>query len=169
MKKHYIYMTTNEITGMKYIGKHYGETEDSYLGSGTILKRAINKYGKQNFTKTVLFVSIDDDENSLKEKEYIALYDATKNPMFYNIHEGGKGGNTIAGFTEQQKKDLREKLSILSKGEKNGMYGKNHTEQTKAYLSYWAQYERDNSVYRTEEFCSKMSELKSGEKNGIPY
>ena len=32
--QHYIYMTTNNINGMKYIGKHYGEVDDLYLGSG---------------------------------------------------------------------------------------------------------------------------------------
>ena len=44
MKQHYIYLTTNNINGMKYIGKHYGELDDPYLGSGKILKRAITKY-----------------------------------------------------------------------------------------------------------------------------
>ena len=46
MKQYYIYLTTNTINNMKYIGKHYGELNDSYLGSGKILKRAIEKYGK---------------------------------------------------------------------------------------------------------------------------
>lgn len=101
MKHYYIYMTINKITGMKYIGKHYGELDDSYLGSGTILKRAIYKYGKENFEKTILSISKDDIENCKKEKEYIALYNATKNPLFYNIHEGGSGGNTIAGYTQE--------------------------------------------------------------------
>lgn len=167
MKKHYIYMTTNNITGMKYIGKHYGELDDSYLGSGTILKRAIEKYGKQNFTKSILFISNDDQENNEKEKYFIALYNATTNPMFYNIHEGGTGGNTTAGYTEEQKEQLKLKLKILNSGEKNGMYGKHHTEETKALLSYWAEFIRDNSVYRTEDFKKKMSDLTSGEKNGM--
>lgn len=42
--KHYIYLTTNLITNEKYIGKHYGELDDDYLGSGIILQRAILKY-----------------------------------------------------------------------------------------------------------------------------
>lgn len=61
MKQYYIYMTTNKITGMKYIGKHYGELDDKYLGSGTILKRAISKYGKDNFEKTILFISENEE------------------------------------------------------------------------------------------------------------
>ena len=60
MKQHYIYLTTNKINGMKYIGKHYGELDDSYLGSGKILKRAIEKYGKENFEKSILSISQTD-------------------------------------------------------------------------------------------------------------
>ena len=35
--EHYIYLTTNLINGKKYIGKHFGAIDDSYLGSGTLL------------------------------------------------------------------------------------------------------------------------------------
>ena len=73
MKQHYIYMTVNNITNMRYISKHYGELDDSYLGSGTILKRAIDKYGKENFSKQILFISENDEIHSQKEKELICL------------------------------------------------------------------------------------------------
>lgn len=167
MKQHYIYLTTNTINGMQYIGKHYGELDDSYLGSGKILKLAINKYGKENFTKSILYISNNDEENCEKEKYYISLYKATTSPLFYNIHEGGSGGNTTIGYTEEEKAALKEKLSELNKGKNNGMYGKHHSEETKAFLSWWAEFERDNSVYRTEEFRDKMSKLTSGENNGM--
>ena len=68
MKQHYIYLTTNTINGMKYIGKHYGELEDAYLGSGKLLKADIAKYGKEHFYKTILSVSDNDLENSEKER-----------------------------------------------------------------------------------------------------
>lgn len=167
MKQHYIYITTNNITGMKYIGKHYGELDDSYLGSGTILKRAIAKYGKENFSKSILSISQTDDENNQKEKYFIALYNATTNPMFYNIHEGGSGGNTTAGYTDEQKQALKKKLSEVNIGKQNGMYGKHHSEETKAFLSYWAEFERNNSIYQTDDFKKKMSALTTGEKNGM--
>ena len=167
MKQHYIYLTTNNINGMKYIGKHYGELNDNYLGSGKLLKKAILEDGKENFSKEILYISQDGNENSRKEIEYIALYNATINPLFYNIHHGECGGNTLEGYSEEEKIALRKKLSELLSGKNNGMYGKHHTEQTKAFLSYWAKFERDNSIYRTEEFRKKMSEKTSGEKNGM--
>ena len=167
MKQHYIYLTTNNINGMKYIGKHYGELDDSYLGSGKELKKEIAKYGKDCFTKSILFVSKNDLENSEKEKQFIALYNATSNPLFYNIHEGGCGGNTTAGYTPEEKEALCRKLSEVNRGKNNGMYGKYHSEKTKAFLSYWAEFERDNSPYRTEEFKQKMSEKTKGSNNGM--
>lgn len=167
MKQHYIYLTTNNVNGMKYIGKHYGELDDSYLGSGKELKKEIAKYGKDCFTKSILFVSKDDLENSEKEKQFIALYNAVSNPLFYNIHEGGCGGNTTAGYTSEEKEALRRKLSEVNRGKNNGMYGKHHSEETKAFLSYWAEFERDNFPYRTEEFRQKMSEKTKGSNNGM--
>ena len=71
MKQYYIYLTINLINGKKYIGKHYGELDDSYLGSGTILQKAINKYGKQNFKKEILYISKNEEENCIKEKKFI--------------------------------------------------------------------------------------------------
>lgn len=167
MKQHYIYLTTNNVNSMKYIGKHYGELDDSYLGSGKELKKEIAKYGKDYFTKSILFVSKDDLENSEKEKQFIALYNAVSNPLFYNIHEGGCGGNTTAGYTPEEKEALRRKLSEVNRGKNNGMYGKHHSEETKAFLSYWAEFERDNFPYRTEEFRQKMSEKTKGSNNGM--
>ena len=43
-KIYYIYITINLVNNKKYIGKHYGAIDDDYLGSGTLLKRAINKW-----------------------------------------------------------------------------------------------------------------------------
>lgn len=39
MKKYYIYLTTNLINNKKYVGQHYGEINDNYIGSGNTLKK----------------------------------------------------------------------------------------------------------------------------------
>ena len=53
----YIYLTQNLTNNRKYIGQRKWNTfenisEDKYLGSGIILKQAIQKYGEGNFKKT---------------------------------------------------------------------------------------------------------------------
>ena len=59
MKQFYVYLTTNLINNKKYIGQHYGEINDSYLGSGHIILDAIKKYGKENFKKEILKICKD--------------------------------------------------------------------------------------------------------------
>ena len=62
--KWYIYKITNNINGKTYIGQHLDRGDD-YWGSGTNIKRAIAKYGKENFTKEILL----DDIKSQKEAD----------------------------------------------------------------------------------------------------
>lgn len=101
MKEYYIYMTTNHVNNKKYIGQHYGEINDSYLGSGTLLKEAIQKYGKENFSKEILEICSNYDAMNLAERKWIIKYNAVKNSNFYNIAEGGFNSNPCAGLTAQ--------------------------------------------------------------------
>ena len=50
----YIYITVNLINGKKYIGQHKGIFDSNYLGSGKLIRRAIKKYGKDNFIVSIL-------------------------------------------------------------------------------------------------------------------
>lgn len=166
-KIYFIYLTTNLINGKKYIGKHHGFLDDNYLGSGKLLQRAIAKYGKENFQREIIDISQSEEENAEKEKYYIALFDACHNELFYNIHEGGHGGDTTKGMTAQEKQELSKKFSLLTSGKNNPMYGKKRSLEWKQQHSYWAKYIRDNNSYRTEEFRSRMSEITSGANNGM--
>ena len=72
MKYYSIYKTTNLINNMYYIGFHItSNLNDDYLGSGSYLNRAINKYGKENFKKEILFIFDNFKEMVDKEKEII--------------------------------------------------------------------------------------------------
>lgn len=111
MKQYYIYKTVNLCNNKQYIGKHYGLIDDNYLGSGILLKKAIQKYGIENFKKEILYISNSEEENREKEKFYIQFYNAVENPQFYNIAEGGQGGNTIAGYSKEEREQINQKIS----------------------------------------------------------
>ncbi len=62
-----IYKTTNLVNGKFYVGKSkYNDPE--YLGSGIILKKAILKYGIENFNKEILEQCNSDAELNEREK-----------------------------------------------------------------------------------------------------
>jgi len=86
-----IYETTNLITGDFYIGKDKNNNPN-YFGSGLHLKRAIKKYGKENFKKEILEVCQTYEELNKREKYWINKRNAIKEG--YNIAEGGDGGKT---------------------------------------------------------------------------
>ena len=163
MKKYYIYLTTNLLSNRKYIGKHYGEIDDDYLGSGRDLIKDIKILGKNNFKKEILFISQSEEENANKEKEFIKAFDAVKSPLFYNIHEGGNGGNTKAGWSDEEKKEYSEKMSQKYKGKGNPRYGTHLTDETKQKIKE----NRNTSYMQTEEYKKNMSKAVSGEKNGM--
>lgn len=163
MKQHYIYLTTNLLTGKKYIGKHYGELDDKYLGSGTKLKEDIKKIGTEYFKKEVLFISSNEEENFNKEREFISAFNAVQDENFYNIHEGGNGGNTRAGWNKEEKEKYSQKMSNKYKGKNNPRYGVHLTEETKEKIRK----NRDTSYMKTEEYRKTMSEATKGAKNGM--
>lgn len=110
-----IYLTTNLINGKKYIGQHkISKSYDYYLGSGKILKQAIEKYGRENFKKESLVFCETQEEANEKEKYYIKLFDAVNDDNFYNLAEGGyEGGFTY--YKEYLEKNPEEKEKIEQK------------------------------------------------------
>lgn len=126
----FIYITTNMINGKKYIGqKKYMKHWENYLGSGVILRNAINKYGRDNFKREIIEDCITKEDLDRKEKYWISFYDATNNKNFYNIALGGDGGNTTYGYTQNQKEIMKINRSKSAKnkinlGNNNGNYKK---------------------------------------------
>lgn len=118
MKNHYVYEITNKINNKKYIGKRSCNCdikEDTYMGSGKYLWNAYKKYGLNNFQKEVLKICDTEQEALEYEKKLISKLNATRSSDYYNIAEGGQGGNAIAGFTEEEMKAYKIKLSKSGK------------------------------------------------------
>ena len=136
---HYlIYKITNNLNGKFYIGKHQTEDlNDGYMGSGLNIKRAIKKYGAENFTKEILFDVYGEDLMNLLEEAIVD--DAfVSRPDTYNIAVGGQGG--YLG------KEVSSKIS-------KGCRGKKRSEETKRKIS-----EASKGRKMSEEAKQKMSE-----------
>jgi len=156
-----IYEIKNIINGKIYIGKDTTNTT-SYYGSGVLIKRAIEKYGKDNFTKKIIDTANTNEELSKKEIYWIEEY--RKNHILYNITKGGDGGDTLSGHPNIDKIKVKISKSSYTKGkryedvfgeEKSKIYKDKlksklhmslHSEKTKQnqkqyWLNYWKKYQ----------------------------
>jgi len=125
-QNYYVYITTNEVNGKQYVGDHSTNyINDTYLGSGILIKKAILKYKSGNFKKEILEVCESKEEAFNKQEKYINEYN-TLTPNGYNISP--TGGTWNKGFHSE---NSRKKISNSTSGKKNGMYGKKHSEETK--------------------------------------
>ena len=141
-----------------YIYRHWIVNEDdvekSYVGQTikTLAKRwdkgrgytrngktnkfanAIEKHGWDNFNHDILLTIECETKEELLfwlnewEKYYIEEYDSFRNG--YNMTLGGEG--TVGCIPSEE---TRVRLSEATKGEKNGMYGKSHTEESRKAMS----------------------------------
>jgi len=119
-----VYKTTNKINKKEYIGfhkvknkssilSHFSESgsifTDGYMGSGKLMKKALVKYGPENFEQELLFSSNDIDETFDVERELVdeKYY---KRDDTYNLTIGGK--------------------NCVFVGSENSFFGKKHTNET---------------------------------------
>ena len=117
-----VYKITNKINQKYYIGMHKTDVlDDGYMGSGKILKKAILKYGIDNFAKEILHIFDNEEDMKKKEKELVVISERT-----YNLNEGGHGG---FGFINSDPE------TILKKG-KNSYIAMKKTMEIK-YGSNW--------------------------------
>ena len=156
----FIYITTNLINGKRYIGRCCMQTTrpntwKNYLGSGVILKKAIKKYGKQNFVRTIISFAYNDNE--LNEQEYflIKFFNATIDDNYYNISEtyyynfwkyaSDKDKQSMkenlsknSYWKTMSEEDIKKKKEIYRQkflGERNPFFNKHHTQETKNQIS----------------------------------
>ena len=128
-----IYKITNRINVKVYIGQTKRTLERRWKehccpkGGCPLLKRAINKYGKENFTVEQIDVANDVDELNKKEIYWIDYYKSANENYGYNLSLGGE----IGTFNESTLK----KMSLSHTGDKNYFYGKHHTEASKRKMS----------------------------------
>ena len=133
-----IYKTTNLVNGKQYIGRD-SHNNPNYLGSGPLLKKAIKKYGKENFKKEVIEECSSFEQMVEREEHWLNYYDVGNNPMFYNLQNSGTGvilkGERNHFYGKKHSEESKRKMSESTRGEKNPNWGKHHSDKTKQKMS----------------------------------
>ena len=178
-----IYKTINLINGKFYIGKDINNNPN-YLGSGKILKIAIDKYGVENFRKEIIEICNSIEELNEREKFWIKELNAIGDG--YNISYGGDGGNTIENHPNKKeisnrhsewmknnnpmkgRKRTKEEIDKWrisygdSSGDKNPNYGRKCSEECKEKIS-----RKNKGRYVSDETRKKISEANMGRESTL--
>ena len=131
-----IYLITNLNNNKKYVGlTKFSITERFYqhVKRGFLLTEAIKKYGENKFF-IELIEEVDTAGRAYELEQYYIKEYNTKVPYGYNLTDGGDG---IFGWevTEEYRQECSERVKQLHKEKKVGMYGKNHSDETKRKMS----------------------------------
>lgn len=173
----YIYCITNLVNGKTYFGQHTlteGRTfeTDTYRGSGKLLWRAYEKYGKENFKRTCIIQGHFSKEQINRFERCMIACQRLCGKAEYNLADGGDGGDTskFINYSDEWR-DKTRRRTLESRIEQFGSLDK-----YKAYQKEIAKQnlEKDPDYYTTkgntghklsEEQKQKMSESHLGEKN----
>lgn len=149
--RHYCYRVDNLVNGKYYIGKRscFGNPEDDpYLGSGKNIRRAIKRYGPENFKKTIL-AEFDTEEDAYLCEAELVTKDVLLDPMCYNICLGGIGGQRGTVYLNRNGEMTRVMPELVDKYLADG------------WQLGWSDSMREAHMHRvvSEETRKKISEL----------
>ena len=133
-----VYKIVNVVNGKFYIGslvdienrwKSHIHELNLNQHNNSHLQNAWNKYGAENFRLEVVEIT---DINTVREREtfYLKNTNCTNADIGYNILD-----NANIGLGVKSSDEVRKKLSNSCRGEKNGHYGKCHSNETKERIS----------------------------------
>ncbi|HPI81720.1 MAG TPA: NUMOD3 domain-containing DNA-binding protein [Candidatus Paceibacterota bacterium] len=152
----YIYLISNKINNKSYVGFHSTfDLNDSYMGSGIAIKKAMEKYGEKNFKKEILEYC---NRGNWRERE---IYWIEKLDTYNNGYNLTKGGDGLLGFSHNEK--TKTKLSNLHSGKKLSIDHKQkigNSLKGNKNLGGW-----NKSIKWDEEVKNKISRSNKGKKH----
>lgn len=170
-----IYKVINLLNDKFYVGMHKTkDLDDSYMGSGFRIKKAIEKYGKVNFKKEYLYFLNNYNELKNKEREIITE-EFLLNENCYNVVLGGSGNFDRANarikwlrendinWSKNKGKKVSESLATSEK-HKNKIYTKEFIDALKE-RSKLGKYKR--GFITSQETKDKISKANKGKTVGI--
>lgn len=118
---YYIYLIVNKVNGKTYAGQRKSSKEwydDSYMGSGKLLKKAKQKYGIENFEKFLIRYCYSKEETDKAEIFWIAEY-RRRGKAEYNIADGGHCSPSFRGHHHSEGSKAKCRASVLKAYELN--------------------------------------------------
>lgn len=155
--KRYIGLTSQSPNRRWRNGKAYKENKH--------FSNSINKYGWDNFQHIIIAKGLTEEEAKWLEIELIREWNTTDPKFGYNCTNGGEGRSGYKP-SEEWKRYMSEVMTGKLVGEKNPMYGKHHTLESKQKMSNsrkGKQYAL--GMHHTEETKKKLSKKMSGKNN----
>lgn len=149
----FIYITTNILNGKKYLGqKKFDSRWKSYIGSGKAFKRAVQKYGKENFQREIVKICYSAEELNKAERDLSISLNVVESDEWYNevygggqmngyrVSEKSKKKNAEAHIGKRPTEEVRQKLSMAQKKrfsnpKNHPCYGKTITDETRQKMS----------------------------------
>lgn len=159
----YVYLTTNKVSGKMYVGKKNGMFKPSYLGSGKILRLAVEKNGINSFSvKPIMWARSCSELNDFEVSAIAEYRGLHGREMLYNIANGGEGAEGNTHTPEARAKiSAWRKLNPFTQKDKDrisrALKGKIVSMETRKRLS-----EAGMGHSVSEEARRKMSEAKKG-------
>lgn len=156
MKYHYVYIIINKINHKFYIGKHStNNLDDGYMGSGTAINKAIQKYGIENFSKRILCFCNSAEDALVIEEFLVTDYIVSRNDS-YNLIPGGIGRSSF-----KHSEDTKKRISEAHLGKKFTDKHRNNISESKK-----GKQSPRKGVKLSEEQKQKMSNVHKGKFTG---
>lgn len=122
----FVYSTKNLINNKKYIGKHSTDNLfDGYYGTGELIKKAVKKYGIENFETTILKF-FDSEDEAYDFECLIVDEELILDSRYYNIDLGGKGSMRGRKHTAISKQKTSQALLGKKKPPRSQSHVNNH-------------------------------------------
>ena len=190
-----VYKISNSLSGRYYIGYstnihrrfsvHRSKLKQN-CHDNIFLQRAYNLDGQDKFNYDIIHIC--DTKDEAKEFELQYLTDLSIRNMLYNLNYNNSGGDLLINHPEKESirekinKSCKETLNKMSQeerkqkygkvGERNGMYGKTHTDEVKKKISEINKGKQPHNKGKnlsdeTKQKISENAKLRLGEKNSF--
>lgn len=158
-----VYLVINKVNDKKYIGADK-KNNPKYFGSGLLIKKALKKYGAKNFKKVIL-EECEEDILYEREKHWISFFNAKNSSDFYNLVDGGKGGDYLDNPIIFEKwNENRPDISKINLMRKNKTYEEIYGENTQKEKE-----KRRKALLGKKHSEERRKKISEGLKGHIPW